>query len=60
VAPDLDRQIDTPRVYRQEHLPRSPPWPTVRRLLQSIDRRTGPGLRDYTMLFLVATYGLRA
>lgn len=60
VRPDLDRQIDTPRVYRQEHLPRSLPWPTVRRLLQSIDRGTRQGLRDYTMLFLIATYGLRA
>jgi site-specific recombinase XerD len=60
VRPDLERQIDTPRVYRQEQLPRSLPWPTVRGLLQSIDRSTPQGLRDYTMLFLIATYGLRA
>jgi integrase/recombinase XerD len=60
VRPDLDRQIDTPRVYRQEQLPRSLPWPTVRALLHAIDRRTRQGLRDYTMLFLIATYGLRA
>jgi len=60
VRPGLDRQIDTPRVYRQEQLPRSLPWATVRSLLQSIDRRTPDGLRDYTMLFLLATYGLRA
>jgi site-specific recombinase XerD len=60
VRPGLDRQIDTPRVYRQEQLPRSLPWPTVRRLLHAIDRRTPHGLRDYTMLFLIATYGLRA
>jgi site-specific recombinase XerD len=60
IRPGLDRQIDTPRVYRQEQLPRSLPWPTVRKLLQSIDRRTPEGLRDYTMLFLIATYGLRA
>jgi site-specific recombinase XerD len=60
VRPGLDREIDTPRVYRQEQLPRSLPWPTVRRLLQSVDRRTPEGLRDYTMLFLIATYGLRA
>jgi integrase/recombinase XerD len=59
VRPGLDRQIDTPRVYRQEQLPRSLPWPTVRRLLNSIERRTPQGLRDYTMLFLIATYGLR-
>ncbi|MGH7341464.1 MAG: tyrosine-type recombinase/integrase [Candidatus Rokuibacteriota bacterium] len=56
----LDGQIDTPRVYRQEQLPRSLPWPIVRQLLQSMDRRTPRGLRDYTMLFLIATYGLRA
>jgi site-specific recombinase XerD len=60
VPPGLDGQIDTPRVYRREQLPRSLPWPTVRTLLQSIDRRTPQGLRDYTMLFLIATYGLRA
>ncbi len=60
VRPGFDRQIDTPRVYRQEQLPRSLPWPMVRRLLYSIHRRTRLGLRDYTMLFLIATYGLRA
>jgi integrase len=60
VPPNLDGQIDTPRVYRQEQLPRSLPWPAVRRLLQAIDRGTAQGLRDYTMLFLIATYGLRA
>jgi site-specific recombinase XerD len=60
IRPGLDRQIDTPRVYRQEQLPRSLPWPTVRALLHAIDRRTPEGLRDYTMLFLITTYGLRA
>ena len=34
----LDTQIDTPRVYRGEQLPRALPWDTVRALLQSIDR----------------------
>jgi integrase/recombinase XerD len=59
IRPGLDQQIDTPRVYRQETLPRSLPWATVQRLLQAIDRRTAQGLRDYAMLFLIATYGLR-
>jgi site-specific recombinase XerD len=59
LRPGLEPQIDTPRVYREEQLPRSLPWPTVRQLLASIDRRTPQGLRDYTMLFLIATYGLR-
>jgi len=60
LRPGVEPQIDTPRVYREEQVPRSLPWPTVRRLLASIDRRTPQGLRDYTMLFLIATYGLRA
>jgi integrase/recombinase XerD len=55
----LDTTIDTPRRYRREQLPRALPWDTVQALLASIDRRTTVGLRDYTMLFLIATYGLR-
>jgi integrase/recombinase XerD len=56
----LDCQIDTPRLYRLEQLPRSLPWETVRTLLQSVDRRSPMGLRDYAMFLLIATYGLRA
>ena len=55
----LDTQIDTPRVYRDERLPRALPWDTVRALLRTIDRTT-PLSRDYTILLLMATYGLRA
>jgi integrase/recombinase XerD len=56
----LADQIDTPRCYREEQLPRAIPWETVRVLLAAIDQAAPLGLRDYTMLFLVATYGLRA
>lgn len=56
----LDSQIDTPRLYRLEKLPRALPWPTVRALLQSIDAKSPMGLRDYAMFLLIATYGLRA
>jgi integrase/recombinase XerD len=56
----LESQIDTPRVYREEQLPRALRWETVRGLLQSIDRTTVTGRRDYAMLLLVATYGLRS
>jgi integrase/recombinase XerD len=51
--------IDTPRVYRQEQLPRSLPWDTVRTFLNSIDRSSRAGLRDYAMFLLIAAYGLR-
>lgn len=57
--PGLDVQIDTPRLYRLEKLPRSLSWRVVRAFLQSIDRTTKIGIRDYTIFLLMATYGLR-
>ncbi len=56
----LSSQIDTPRLYRLEQLPRALPWETVRALLRSLDRTSATGLRDYAMFLLMATYGLRA
>lgn len=55
----LDAGIDMPRVYRGEQLPRALPWEMVRALLGSIDRSTPVGRRNYAMVLLVATYGLR-
>jgi integrase len=60
VTPGLESQIDTPRVYRQEQLPRALPWPTVQAFLQSINRDSAKGKRDYAIFTLMATYGLRA
>jgi integrase/recombinase XerD len=61
VAPaGLDGMIDTPRVYRQEQLPRSLPWSTVKEFLASINRKSAVGKRDYAIFSLIATYGLRA
>jgi site-specific recombinase XerD len=56
----LDGMIDRPRVYRQEQLPRSLPWSTVEAFLNSIDRKSNMGKRDYAMFALMTTYGLRA
>ncbi len=55
----LHLQIDTPRVYRGERLPRALPWTQVQTLLQSIDRSDPFGRRDFTILYLAAAYGLR-
>ncbi len=60
VPPHLHTQIDTPRVYRLEQLPRALPWETVQAFLRAIDRTTPHGRRDYAMFLLIATYGLRA
>ena len=51
--------IDTPRVYRGELPPRALDWTTVRKLLASIRRRSPRDWRDYTILHLMAFYGLR-
>ena len=59
LPPGLEEQIDTPRCYRLENLPRFLPWETVEALLQSIDQTSPMGLRDYAIFFLMATYGLR-
>jgi integrase/recombinase XerD len=56
----LHNQLDQPRVYRFERLPRAWPWEDVAALLRSIDRSTPIGLRDFTLLYLTATYGLRS
>lgn len=56
----LHLQIDTPRVYRGERLPRALPWEQVRTFIQSIDRSEPFGRRDFTLLYLAAAYGLRS
>jgi integrase/recombinase XerD len=56
----LHREIDTPRIYRFERPPRALPWSQVQALLRSIDRSQPYGLRDYTILFLMAACGLRS
>lgn len=56
----LHQHIDTPRTYRLEQLPRSLPWEQVVALLRSIDRSRPDGLRDFTLLYLAAAYGLRS
>ncbi len=55
----LDRQVDTPRIYRGELPPRALPWESVQALLASIDRQSKGGWRDYCVLHLIAHYGLR-
>lgn len=57
---DLSRQIESPRRYRLASLPRSITWEDVRRTLETVDRRTPVGKRDYAILLLLITYGLRA
>lgn len=57
---DLTDAIERPRQYRFAHVPRSIPWEATERLLGGVDRRSGVGRRDFALLLLLVTYGLRA
>src|SRR5260370_16148408 len=41
-------------------IPRSIGWDAVQKMLDQVERRTVVGRRDYAMLLLMVTYGLRA
>lgn len=57
---DLGKAIESPRRYRLASLPRSITWSEVEQMLQNVDRRSAVGKRDYAILLLLVTYGLRA
>jgi len=59
-ATDLSRTIEYPQTYRLSDIPRSITWDEVRRMLETVDRRSCIGKRDYAILLLLVTYGLRA
>lgn len=60
LARDLSRTVPRGRVYRNAAIPRAISWSDVERTVTGIDRRTPLGKRDYAILLLLATYGLRA
>jgi integrase/recombinase XerD len=60
LARDLSLSVEAPRSYRLAGIPRSIPWSDVQRMLEAVDRRTGLGKRDYAILLLLVTYGLRS
>ena len=60
LSTDLSRAVPRGRTYRQAAIPRAIPWSEVQRVLAIVDRRSALGKRDYAILMLLATYGLRA
>ena len=60
IGRDLSAAIEIPRTYRSSSVPRSITWDEVRLMLESVDRRGAVGKRDYAILVLLVTYGLRA
>jgi len=59
LAKDLSSLVEFPQSYRLSGIPRSIAWEQVEQVLAGIDRRSACGKRDYAMLLLLATYGLR-
>jgi integrase/recombinase XerD len=60
VGRDLSLFVEAAPCYRLAHVPRSITAEDVRRMLDGVDRQTVLGRRDYAMLILLVTYGLRA
>lgn len=59
IGKDLSASVESPQAYRLSTIPRSITWDEVRRMLEAVDRRTAAGKRDYAILLLLVTYGLR-
>ena len=59
LASDLSGAVGWLQIYRLSAIPRSISWDDVNRVLASVDRRTAAGRRDYAILLLLVTYGLR-
>jgi len=56
---NLADAIEAPQRRRSE-LPRTLPWPEIRKILDRVDRKTPLGRRDYAVLLLMSMYGLGA
>lgn len=56
----LHNQIDSVRLYHEDQLPYPVQWNELQQLLLSIDRTTVLGLRDFAVLLIAMTYGMRA
>ena len=52
--------MERPQFYRLSSIPRSITWEEVGLVLAGVDRRTPCGKRDWAILLLLVTYGLRA
>jgi integrase/recombinase XerD len=60
LAADLSKAVEWPTACQLSGIPRSISRAEVARVLGAVDRRTPCGKRDYAILLLLVTYGLRA
>ena len=60
ISTDLSRSVPRGRGYKQASIPRAITWADVQKVFDGVDRRSPIGKRDYAILMLLASYGLRA
>lgn len=60
VSRDLDATVERVPSFKEERLPRGPRWEDALRLLDTPDRSTALGRRDYAILNVLLRYGVRA
>jgi site-specific recombinase XerD len=56
---DLSQAVPKIRKYKLSHVPRGPSEEEIRKILGGIDRTTPVGRRDFAILQLLASYGVR-
>jgi site-specific recombinase XerD len=59
IASDLSRVIPIIPAPKLQGVPQALPWDDVQKLLAAPDRQTPTGRRDYAVLLLLASYGVR-
>ena len=59
ITSDLSGVMEWPQAYRLSSIPRSITWEEVGLVLAGVDRRSPAGKRDWAILLLLVTYGLR-
>lgn len=60
IVQSLDRAVLTLRTYKRAQPPRGLDTQQVQQVLAAVDRSTAAGQRDYAILQLLSTYGIRA
>jgi integrase len=57
---DLSTTIERVPCFTLDRLPRGPKWEDLPKLLATVNRSTKPGRRDFAILLMLMTYGIRA
>jgi site-specific recombinase XerD len=59
ISQSLDQAVPTLRIYKLSHVPRGLSEEQIQKILLTVDRSTVAGKRDYAILQLLYTYGVR-